>query len=177
MSDKTRNFQIVIRREKPPDIPSIYEVNRQAFGTTEEASLVDALRSRGAVTFSLVAASGEEIVGHILFSQVEIASQGSSFTALGLGPIAVLPEEQRKGIGGRLIVAGLEECRKAGHDVVVVLGEPDYYSRFGFRTSKPYGIRYEQDVPEEYFMVAELRPGALAGRSGIVKYQPEFSGI
>jgi putative acetyltransferase len=175
MNDKTRNSQTAIRREKPPDIPGIYEVNRQAFGTTLEASLVDALRARDAVTLSLVAVKGEKIVGHVLFSQVEILSQASSITALGLGPVAVLPEEQRKGIGTRLIEAGLEECRKAGHEVVVVLGEPGYYQRFGFTTSKPYGISYEQDVPEEYFMVLELRPGTLAGRSGIVRYQPEFS--
>jgi putative acetyltransferase len=177
MSDKTRNSQIIIRPEKPPDIPGISEVNRQAFGTTVEANLVDALRSRGAVTFSLVAVRGEKIIGHILLSPVEIVSQGGSSTALGLGPIAVLPEEQRKGIGGRLIAAGLEECRQAGHEVVVVLGEPEYYSRFGFKTSKPYGIRYEQEIPEQFFMVLELRPGALAGRTGIVKYQSEFSGV
>lgn len=175
MSGKTQNSRIIMRPEMPQDIPGIYEINRQAFGTTTEANLVDALRSRGAITLSMVALSGDRIVGHILFSLVEIISPDNSFAALGLGPIAVLPEEQRKGIGGQLIKAALQECRKAGHEVVVVLGEPDYYSRFGFKTSKPYGISYEQDVPEECFMVLELRPGALAGRSGIVRYQPEFS--
>jgi putative acetyltransferase len=175
MSEEAKNFQIVIRREMPPDIPGIHEVNRQAFGTTVEAGLVDALRCRDAITLSLVAVKGEKIIGHVLFSQVEILSQASLSATLGLGPVAVLPEEQRKGTGARLIEAGLEECRKAGHEVVVVLGEPDYYSRFGFKTSKPYGISYEQDIPEQFFMVLELCPGALAGRSGIVRYQPEFS--
>jgi putative acetyltransferase len=116
-------------------------------------------------------------VGHILFTPVKIQSADSSFEALGLGPMAVLPHYQRKGIGSRLVQAGLEECRRAGHEIVVVLGYPEYYPRFGFLSAKRFGIRYEEEVPEEAFMLVDLRKGALAGRSGIVSYQPEFGSV
>jgi putative acetyltransferase len=123
---------------------------------------------------SLVALLGDQVVGHILFTPVKIESADSSFEAVGLGPMAVLPAYQRKGIGSRLVQSGIEECRRAGHEVVVVVGHPEYYPRFGFLPAKRFGIRYEEEVPEEVFMVLELREGALAGRSGIVRYQPEF---
>jgi len=91
--------------------------------------------------------------------------------------MAVLPAHQRKGIGSRLVQAGLEECRRAGHEIVVLVGHPEYYPRFGFLPAKRFGIRYEEEVPEEAFMLIELREGALAGRSGIVRYQPEFGSV
>ena len=89
--------------------------------------------------------------------------------------MAVLPEQQRSGIGGQLIRAGLDECRNLGHEIVVVLGHAAYYPRFGFVPANPKGINCEFAVPEEVFMVLELREGALAGRGGVVKFQPEFS--
>lgn len=110
------------------------------------------------------------VVGHILFIHVTIESRGTSFTAVGLGPMAVLPAHQRKGIGLQLVRAGLEECRLLGHEDVVVLGHPDYYPRFGFVRASTYGIRWEHDAPYEAFMVLELRRGALSGIIGMVKY-------
>lgn len=166
-----------VRRENPEDIDAIHDVEEQAFGRPDEANLVDALRRRGTVTLSLVAIEENRVAGHILFSPVTIESGHSRFEAVALGPMAVLPGYQNKGIGSQLARAGLEECRQLGHDVVIVLGHPNFYPRFGFVPARPLGIRWEFDVPEEVFMVAELRPGALAGRGGIVKYQPEFSGV
>ncbi len=167
----------VIRHEALEDMAAVHRLEQEAFGRAEEANLVDALRRRRAFTLSLVAVKDDQVVGHILFSPVTIESGDSSFEAVGLGPMAVLPSHQRQGIGSQLVRAGLEECRKAGHAIVIVLGHPNFYPRFGFSPSKSYGIRWENDVPDEVFMVAELRPGALAGRSGIVRYQPEFSGV
>ena len=165
---------LIIRQEASADAAAIRYVNEQAFGQTEEANLVEALRRKGAFTLSLVALLADQVVGHILFTPVKIESADSSFEALGLGPMAVLPAYQRKGIGSRLVQAGLEECRRVGHQVVVVVEHPEYYPRFGFLPAKRFGIRYEEEVPEEVFMVLKLREGALAGRSGIVRYQPEF---
>jgi len=88
--------------------------------------------------------------------------------------MAVLPAYQRTGIGSQLVRAGLEECRRLGHEIVVVLGHPDYYPRFGFIPAKPRVIACEFEVPTEAWMVLELREGALAGKSGTVKYQAEF---
>jgi len=163
-----------IRPETPEDIDSIRQVNEQAFGEKEEAELVGKLRNRGVLSLSLVAVQGNKVVGHIAFSPVVIESDCSSLEAIALAPMSVLPAYQRQGIGGQLVRAALEECRNLGYEIVVVLGHPTYYPRFGFVPSKPKGIGFEFEAPEEACMVLELREGALAGRGGIVKYQPEF---
>ena len=166
---------LTIRRETPKDIDSIRYVNEQAFGQKEEAEIIDKLRKRDVVTLSLVAVQADQIVGHILFSPVSAESEYSSFEAITLAPMAVLPEYQRKGIGSQLVRVGLEECRRLGHEIMVVLGHPDYYPRFGFVPASTYSIKCKYDVPDEVFMALELRQGALSGRSGVVKYQPEFN--
>jgi len=165
---------LTVRPEAPEDADSIRYVNEQAFGQKEETEIVDKLRKRAALTVSLVAVRKNEIVGHIAFSPAAIESESLSFEAVVLAPMAVLPAYQKQGIGGRLVRAGLEECRSLGCEVVVVLGHPAYYPRFGFVPSRPKGITCEFEVPEEAFMVLELQEVALTGRSGMVKFQPEF---
>jgi len=167
---------LTIRRETPKDIDSIRRVNEQAFGQKEEADIIDKLRNRAMVVISLVAVQADQLVGHILFSPVTVESKHSSFAAIMLAPMAVLPAYQRKGIGSQLVGVSLEECRRLGHEIVVVLGHPDYYPRFGFVPAKTRGIYCEFEVPDEAWMVLELREGALAGKSGTVKFQPEFQG-
>ncbi|NIO05861.1 MAG: GNAT family N-acetyltransferase [Proteobacteria bacterium] len=168
---------VAIHHERPEDAHAIRFVLEEAFRQSNEADLVDALRRRGALTLSLVALRDNEVVGHIVFSPVTIESADSSFNAIGLGPMAVLPPYQRKGIGSQLVRIGLEQCRQAGHAIVVVLGPPDFYGRFGFVPTRHRGIQCEFDVPDDVFMVMELRQGALAGRGGVVKYQPEFKSV
>ena len=165
---------LTIRPEKPEDIDSIGYVNEQAFGRKNEAELVEKLRKRGVLTISLVTVEEGEVVGHIAFSPVAIESESSGFEALTLAPIAVLPGCQRQGIGGRLVRAGLEECRRLGHEIIVLVGHADYYPRFGFVPARSRGIECEFEVPEEAWMILELREGALAGRRGTVRFQPEF---
>ena len=165
---------VSIRPETPKDIDAIRYVNEQAVGQPVEAAIVDKLRNRNALTISLVATKDNEVVGHIAFSPITIESQYSSFEAVALAPMAVLPAHQRNGIGSQLVRAGLEVCHRLGYDLVVVLGHPDYYPRFGFVSGKQKGIDCEFEVPDEAWMVLELREGALAGRSGTVKFQPEF---
>lgn len=94
---------------------------------------------------------------------------------MGLAPMAVAPEHQRKGIGSALVRAGLDECKQLGFGAVVVLGHADYYPRFGFLSSARFGIGCEYEVPEEVFMVVELQAGFLDGASGKVKYHAAFS--
>jgi len=165
---------VEIRPETPPDIDPIRRVNEQAFGQREEAAIVDKLRQRGVLTVSLVATRDNGVVGHIAFSPVEIKSEGSSFEAIALGPMAVLPTHQRQGIGSALVRAGLEECRRLDQDIVVVLGHSDYYPRFGFAPARARGIDCEFEVPDEAWMLLELKEGSLGGRRGTVKYRPEF---
>jgi putative acetyltransferase len=165
---------LLIRRERSEDIAAIRQVNEQGFGRPNEADLVDVLRARGKTVLSLVAAESDRIVGHIFFSPVTIESGDRTFLAVGLAPMAVLPERQRCGIGSRLVKAGLEVCRNAGYDCVVVLGHPEYYPRFGFVPAIRYGIRSKYEVPDAAFMILVFREEVLRDGAGIVKYQPEF---
>jgi putative acetyltransferase len=165
---------ITIRQEKEEDPAAIRFVLEQAFAQTEEADLVDTLRQRGALALSLVAMQDNRVVGYILFTPVTIESRHSIFDAIGLGPMGVLPPLQRKGIGSQLVHAGLEKCRQGDHEIVVVLGYPGFYQKFGFSSAKPRGIHCEFEVPDEVFMIMELREGAVDGRGGLVRYQPEF---
>jgi putative acetyltransferase len=166
-----------IREETPEDFQAVRRVNELAFGRPQEAALVEALRDKADPYISLVAEVGGQIVGHIFFSPVTIESGEGAHAAFALAPMAVLPEFQGRGVGSRLVLEGLEECLKRGHEVVFVLGHPEYYPRFGFEPTKPRGITCEFPVPEEVFMLKELRAGALAGRVGVVKYHPEFGKV
>ena len=158
----------------PEDQASLHYVNREAFGRIQEADLVDKLRKRGVLAISLVAVLNTAIAGHIAFSPVEIASEESSFGALTIAPVAVLPAHQNKGIGSQLVRVGLKECQRIGQDIVVLAGHPNYYPRFGFVQAYAKGIECEFEVPDEAWMIAELKQGALAGRQGKVRFQPEF---
>ena len=168
---------VVVRPEMAADIPAIRHVNTLAFGRSSEADLVEALRRAGRLTISLVAVRGEDVVGHIAFSPVRIVSETATRGAIGLAPMAVLPAWQRQGIGSQLVRAGLARCGEARYDVAVVLGHPHYYPKFGFTPSKPHGITWEHEVPDEVFMVKALQPGALARTRGVAQYSPEFNDV
>ena len=170
------NAEIQIRDERPPDAASIRRVIREAFGADLEARLVDLIRDRNKHLISLVAVNGDDIFGHILFSAVTIADAPSNLRAIGLAPVAVLPQCQRRGIGSALIREGLDRCRHAHYGLVVVLGDPAYYSRFGFRPANMFGLENEYGVNDE-FMVLELERGTLTSLRGMVRYAPEFNEV
>jgi putative acetyltransferase len=156
---------------------AVRQVHLQAFeDRREEALLVELLHTASAAVVSLVAAADPEgrVVGHILFSPVQVDGRGSDPQIMvGLAPVGVLPEYQGGGIGSRLIREGLDACRKAGYGAAVVLGEPGYYTRFGFERASGKGLGNEYGV-DEHFMVVELSNGALDGVSGTVRYREEF---
>lgn len=167
---------ITVRQEKVEDYEEVFRINELAFERPAEAMLVEKLRL-AAPHISLVAEKDSQLVGHIFFSPVSIESEKENFSAMGLAPMAVLPEFQNQGIGSKLIKIGLEECLKQGFDIVVVLGHPEYYPRFGFVVAATKGIKCEYEVPDEAFMIAELRPNALQGKIGLVKYRQEFAEV
>jgi putative acetyltransferase len=167
----------MIRPERESDLAAVRRVNLAAFPTALEADLVDALRGSIAPLISLVAEVGGEVAGHILFTPVTVEQDRGGadvWRALALGPMAVLPAHQGRGIGSALVQAGLDECRRRGERAVFVLGHPEFYPRFGFVPAAPLGFQCQWDVPPEAFMVAELAPGAIAGRRGKVVYHPAF---
>ncbi|HEX6186161.1 MAG TPA: N-acetyltransferase [Pyrinomonadaceae bacterium] len=168
---------LTVRAETPEDYAAVRRVNELAFESAGEADLVDALRAGAAPCVSLVAEEEGRVVGHILFSPVTVESAGGDWGAMGLAPMAVLPERQGQGVGSALVREGLKECARLGHEVVFVLGHENYYPRFGFRTAAREGVGCEFPAPEENFMVVELRPGALGGRTGLVRYAPEFRNV
>ncbi len=173
MSHPIQN-RLLIRSEDRSDWPAVHAINASAFGTLAEANLVDALRQQTWPIISLVAEENGEVVGHIMFSPVELPGFCER-KIMGLAPLAVIPKCQRHGIGSALVRAGLDECKKLGFGAVVVLGHADYYPRFGFAPSTRFGIGCEYDVPKDVFMAMELQPGALKGASGTIKYHPAFS--
>jgi putative acetyltransferase len=165
---------IEIREERPDDAPAIREVNKRAFGQDQEGNIVDALRTNGAVSLSLVAAVNGRIVGHIMYSPITV---GGVITGAALGPMAVVPEYQRQGIGSKLVEAGNEKLQDDDCPFIIVLGHPNYYPRFGFRPASMYGIECEWVVPDDVFMLLVLDEAKMQGVSGLAKYRHEFSTI
>jgi putative acetyltransferase len=164
---------IQIRHEEPNDYASVREVNELAFAGTAEAKLVDVLRAANKAVVSLVATIQGRVVGHILFSAVTVARAPENFRGVGLAPMSVLPEFQKRGIGSNLVREGLASCRRHGYEAVVVLGHVGFYPRFGFVRAKDYGL-YNEYQAIDSFMVLELREGVLGQIHGLVKYAPEF---
>jgi len=161
-----------IRPEVPADYPRVHEIIKLAFETDTEAVLVDKLRHEAEPVISLVAELDGQVIGHILFTPVAIGDTLAGPATMGLAPLAVHPEFQDHGAGGALVKAGLKACVAAGTEIVVTLGHPDYYQRFGFEAAVEEGISYIGRDYDPFFMVKELTPGTLENYQGEVKYHP-----
>jgi putative acetyltransferase len=166
-----------IRAERAGDAAAVRAVNQAAFAGPDEARLVDRLRERAQPYLGLVAVADGAVIGHILFTPVTLHCYQAPYTIMALAPMSVLPAWQRRGVGSALVRAGLEACRAAGHDVAVVVGHPAYYPRFGFVRARPLGLMPDPPFPDDAFMVAELTPGALRGRRGVVLYGGDFGAL
>jgi putative acetyltransferase len=166
---------LTIRGERVGDADGIDRVHCSAFPSPAEARLVGHLRDAGAICASVVAVADELLVGHALVSQAHIEFEFGSLAVGGLGPVGVVPEWQRRGIGGRLIRAGLERCWALGLPAMIVLGSPDYYGRFGFRRADTWAIRCEFDAPPEAFMIAWSATPTCG--PGVAKYHAAFDGV
>jgi len=165
---------VEIREEHPCDITAIRDVNKRAFGQDQEGNIVDALRSNGDAWLSLVATLNGRVVGHIMYSPLSV---GGDMEGVALGPMAVLPEYQRQGIGSKLVEAGNRKLKDTGCPFVIVLGHANYYPRFGFRPASSHGIKCEWEVPDDVFMLLVLDQQKMQGVSGLAKYRHEFSSV
>jgi len=176
------NQTVIIREETPEDYTSVIELTAKAFESMpfsdgDEDELVERLRK--APTFipqlSLVAELDNRLVGHILFTPLVIENGQQQFQSLVLGPVSVLPEYQKQGIGGQLILAGQQKAKELGFHSVILIGHPEYYPRFGYKTASGWGIKTHYELPsDDVFMAVELTEGALDNISGMVIFPPEF---
>jgi putative acetyltransferase len=163
---------VIVRHEAAEDRLAVRRVNVLAFGTALEADLVEALHRDGLVLSSIVAETGGAVVGHIVFSRMWVDSGSEAIEAVCLAPVAVVQSRQRSGIGSALVRQGIVEMQVRGERVMIVVGHPGYYPRFGFEPASKHGIH--GPFPDEFFMVRELKPGALADVTGIARYPAAF---
>ena len=173
-------MSLTIREEKNDDIHRIYELTKAAFGRASEADLNDLLRADDDLVLSHVALLDNQIVGHAAYSLVTINDGDSLHRQPALGPIAVAPTHQRRGIGSALVRAGLEAQAEAGYGLLFLIGHVSYYPRFGFQPAMPLGFTCDYFQPEdahEPFMVAildEALPGKVRGH---VRFHPAFDAV
>jgi putative acetyltransferase len=167
---------LIVRPETPADCDPIDRVVEAAFGRPQEARLVRALRDSKhyVAELALVAEEAGEVVGHIMFSYVTLRNDDEERRALCLAPVSVTPDRQRDGIGSALIEAGLKRADDRGEPLVVLLGHPAYYPRFGFRPASELGISPPSpEIPRPAFMACPLSRYDERYR-GTISYPPEF---
>ena len=164
-----------IRPAARSDASEIRGIHLLAFPTAAEADLVEELVRDGSSRISLVCLEDRRIVGHVLFSRMRVEVCGKPISALGLAPIAVLPDRQKRGIGSALIEAGVGEARRLGTDFVFVLGDPRFYRRFGFdaKAAEPFACAYGGP----HFMALILNKQLRIGGSASASYAPAFEAL
>ena len=165
---------IIVKDETDANIDSVRKINEAAFGQPDEAVLVDKLRESCTGVLSLVAYQDDQVVGHIFFSPVTIEGDKAVAVGMGLGPMAVRPDSQNRGIGTALVREGLARLQVQDCSFVVVLGHPQYYPRFGFVPGSRFGVRCEWEVPDEVFMIQVFSETIS---SGLARYRSEFSDL
>lgn len=167
-------YSTTVRAETPTDYDAITRLTCTAFNNDTEANLITAIRQHSNACIALVAEQHGKVVGHILFSPATLQHYPET-RLMALAPMAVSNVLQHQGIGSALVRAGLEHCKQLGVQAVVVLGHPAYYSRFGFTPASRFNISCPWSVKDEAFMLLELAPGVLKGKSGQVVYHPAFA--
>jgi putative acetyltransferase len=167
---------LTVRPERPEDYAAARLVQERAFApSVAEADLVDELRACGAHVpdLCLVAVGEGEIVGHVVFSRARLDSGAD---VLALAPMAVRPEWQRRGVGSLLLREALERAAGTDFPLVVVVGHPTYYPRFGFEPAADYQVRAPFDVPPEAWMLYRL-PAYRPEARGLVRYPAAFDAL
>lgn len=174
---QTDLLNIKITHETVGDYEAIKKINDLAFGQEDEGRLVEKLRKKNDFIpeLSSIAKINKKPVGHILFYPVYIRSKKTNHISLSLGPMAVLPDFQKKGIGKKLVQNGLARAKRLGFRSVIVVGHPNYYPKFGFQLASTWGIEAPFEVPDNAFMAIELEKDALKNINGTVIYPPEFN--
>lgn len=164
---------MIIKKATDSDLKDVLRIQTEAFGHNIESNLVNSLLNDDSAKplLSLLAIEDEDAVGHILFTKVRITGNEDSISAMILAPLAVLPNVQGKGIGGRLIDEGLSQLSELKFALVFVLGHPEYYPRFGFKPAGVRGFKAPYPIADKNaaaWMVQELKSGIIGNNSGII---------
>ncbi|AJS61502.1 GCN5 family acetyltransferase [Paenibacillus sp. IHBB 10380] len=171
---------MIIRTENESDFFQVHNVNFIAFGEREdEARLVERIRATQNFVpqLSIIAEDNGEIIGHLLLSKAKIIEDEKRHEVIVLAPIAVRSDYQKQGIGKQLIHEGLNRCKELGYYLVLLIGHPSYYPKFGFRPARQFGLELKQfEVPDEVFMVCELKENELKNIKGELEYPRAFFG-
>ncbi len=161
---------INIRDAAPADSDPIRQTVRQAFGEDTEADLIEALRESGDAAIELVADEDGNIAGHVLLSKLQAPDQ-----CVALAPVSVLPDNQERGVGSALIREAIERAKAGGWLAMFLLGEPEYYSRFGFTIEGC--AKFETPYPKAYMMALDLTEDSLSRLSGDLRFADAFGRI
>lgn len=174
-------MEVKLRQEGLEDYLQVFNLIEEAFKTEPfsdftEQYLVERLRQSKAFIpeLSIIAEMGNEIVGHILLTKININGDLQSFNSLALAPVSVKRSYQNKGIGGQLILVAHAKAIELGHKSIILLGHDKYYPRFGYERASKFGITLPFDAPDENCMAIELVKDGLKGIKGMVEYPKEF---
>lgn len=169
---------MIIRRETADDFSRIYDLVKTAFQTAKvsdgkEQDFVTQLRNSGGYIpeLALVAEDNGKLIGHIMLTKTHVLNGGDKYQTLLLAPLSVLWEYRGKGIGSALVNESFRLAKEMNFTSVFLVGDPAYYSRFGFKSSITWNIKNTQDIPDEYVMACELNPDALGGLSGKISFE------
>ena len=164
---------MIIRRETPEEFSQIYELVKVAFKTAKvsngkEQDFVNQLRSSGSYIpeLALVAEENGKMIGHIMLTKTYIVNSGNKFETLLLAPISVALEYRNRGVGSNLIKESFKLAKGMGYTSVILVGDPAYYHRFGFKAAVNFGIKHAHNIPDENVMACELVQDALCGIGG-----------
>ena len=164
---------MVIRRETPEEFSQIYNLVKVAFQTAkvtdgDEQDFVNQLRSNGNYIpeLALVAEENGKLIGHIMLTKTYIVNSSNKYETLLLAPISVALEYRNRAVGSNLIKESFKLAKEMGYTSVLLVGDPAYYHKFGFKAAVDFGIKHKQNIPDEYVMACELVPDALSGISG-----------
>lgn len=165
------------RVEIPADGPAIRAIHLLAFATPQEANLVEKLRNNAVSRLSMVVEHDGAIVAHVLFSPVLLGADAAELHGLGLAPLGVLPHLQKQGIGSQLVLAAIRKLETGGCPFIAVLGAPAFYSRFGFRPAREFGVQCKWDAPAGAFMLLPFDKDRVALAAGLARYREEFDSL
>jgi putative acetyltransferase len=163
--------KLIIKKAMDSDLNDVLRIETEAFGHRKESNLVNGLLNDDSAKplLSLLAIDEDEAVGHILFTKVRITGNEDALSAMILAPLAILPDAQGKGVGGKLIKEGLRRLSESMFDLVFVLGHPEYYPRFGFKPAGARGFEAPYPIPAKdasAWMVQELKLDIIGNFSG-----------